>query len=450
MKHTVRLAEFAAALRYEDIPADVRARARDCILDTVGLCVFGAELPWSRIVIDYVREHGGPGPATVLGAGGLRTSAPFAALANGALVHAFEMDSLRKPSTGVHPGGLVPPALAVGEARGATGREVIAAFVAGMEVTTRVGLATRHSSEEKGFHAPGLTTVFGGAVAAGRLLGLDARGMTHALGIAGSLCSGLMEYLRGGTGGTVKRLHVGRAAEGAVLAASLAARGFDGPETILEGDFGFLHAYAHDALPEALSADLGSVWETRTICFKRCACHAAAHAPIQGLEELRAEHGFGAGDVTEIVIGTSRKVVANQNQPEPADMVAAQMSVPFAVALSFFRDPADPRSFRTVEPGDPAIRALSRKVRLEVNEETRKPGQAWVCSLAVRLADGRRLEKMVWDFRGSPTSPLAPEEFAAKFRAATAGLPPAVAAALLERLQRLEELDAVAGLLAGA
>ncbi|MBI4083082.1 MAG: MmgE/PrpD family protein [Candidatus Lambdaproteobacteria bacterium] len=448
--HTRTLAEWAAALRYEELPEDVIARARDCIQDTVGLSVFGAELPWSRIVVDYVRRYGGPGASTVLGADGLRTSPPFAALANGALVHAFEMDSLRKPSTGVHPGGIVPPALAIGEARGASGREVIAAFVAGMEVTTRIGLATRHSSEEKGFHAPGLTTVFGGAVAAGRLLGLDAVGMTHALGIAGSLCSGIMEYLRGGTGGTVKRLHVGRAAEGGVLAAALAQGGFEGPATVLEGAFGFLHAYADNPRPEALSAGLGTVWETRTICFKRCACHAAAHAPIQGIEELRAAHGFGAADVAAIAIGTSRKVIENQNQPAPGDMVVAQMSVPFAVALSFFREPSDPRSFRDVDVRSPEILELSRRVRLEPYEETRKPGQAWACSIVVTLKDGRRLASTMTDFRGSATQPMSPAELEGKFRASTARLGPAAVERLLSRLRALEAQPSVAGLLEGA
>jgi 2-methylcitrate dehydratase PrpD len=327
---------------------------------------------------------------------------------------------------------------------------VIAAFVAGMEVTTRIGLATRHSSEEKGFHAPGLTTVFGGAVAAGRLLGLDAAGMTNALGIAGSLCSGIMEYLRGGTGGTVKRLHFGRAAEGGVLAAALAQGGFEGPQTVLEGAFGFLHAYALDPRPEALSAGLGTVWETRTICFKRCACHSAAQSPVQGIEELRAAHCFGAGDIAEIVIGTSRKVIENQNHPAPADMVAAQMSVPFAVALSFLEDLSDPRSFRDVDVHNPEILALSRRVRLELYEETRKPGQAWACTIAVTLKDGRRFDKTMTDFRGSATQPMRPAEFEGKFRASTARLSPAAVEGLLSRLRTLEDQPSVVGLLAEA
>jgi 2-methylcitrate dehydratase PrpD len=436
---TRELAEFAAGLRFEALPDDVRAAARDCVQDTVGVMIFGAELPWSRMVLDYARRNGGGGPCHVLGATGFETTAPLAALANGASAHAFEMDSLRKPSTGVHPGGIVPAALAVGEDADASGRDLILAFVAGMEVTTRIGLATRHSSEEKGFHAPGLTGVFGGAVAAGKLLGLDADGMRNALGIAGSLCSGLREFAKSGSGGMVKRLHVGRAAEGGVLAASLAHGGFEGPGTVLEGGYGFLAAFAEDPLLEKLTDGLGDTWETRTICTKRCACHGVAHAPVQAFEELRAAHGFGAGDVESAVVGTSRKALGSHNIPEPKDVMAAQYSVPFSAALSFFRNPMDPRSFLDVDVADPEILALSRKIRLEHFEETTKPGQAWVCRVAVKLKDGRTFEKTMLDFRGSPTEPMSREEFDGKFRAATGHLPGDRAETLL---QGLRELDA--------
>lgn len=444
---TRELAEFAAALRYDDLPEDVRDRARECVQDTVGVMIFGAGLPWSRIVLDYARRNGGGGPCHVLGASGFGTTAPFAALANGAAAHAFEMDSLRKPSTGVHPGGIVPAALAVGEEVDASGRDLILAFVAGMEVMTRIGLATRHSSEEKGFHAPGLTGVFGSAVAAGKLLGLEADGMQNALGVAGSLCSGLREFAKSHSGGMVKRLHVGRAAEGGVLAASLAHGGFEGPGTVLEGGYGFLAAFAEDPLLDELTEGLGDTWETRTICTKRCACHGVAHAPVQAFEELREAHGFGAADVESAAIGTSRKALGSHDIPEPKDVMAAQYSVQFSAALSFFRNPVDPRSFLDVNLADPDILGLSRKIRLEHFEETMKPGQAWVCRVAVKLKDGRSLEKTMLDFRGSPTEPMSRDEFDGKFRAATAHLPGDRTETLLQGLQGLEDQPSLRGLL---
>src|SRR6266704_3182746 len=197
---TVQLAEYAAGLRYEDLPAEVVACAKDCIIDTVAACICGSALPWSRIVIDYAERTGPSGASRILGRGSA-VQAPAAALANGALAHAFELDSLTRPGAGAHPGATVlPPALATAQEKGADGRALIAAFVAGNEVMIRIGRATGHTNEARGFHAPGTTGPFGAAVASGSLLGLDAAQMANALGIAGSLASGLVEFARGDGG----------------------------------------------------------------------------------------------------------------------------------------------------------------------------------------------------------------------------------------------------------
>src|ERR1051326_274673 len=226
---TVTLAEYAAGLRYEDLPKEVIGAAKDAIIDTIAACIYGSALPWSRIVIDYAERTGPRGTSRILGRGSA-VQAPAAALANGALAHAFELDSLTRPGAGAHPGATVlPPALAVAQQPGvnATGRGLITAFVAGNEAMIRIGRATGHTNEARGFHAPGTTGPFGAAVACGHLLGLDAGRMANALGLAGSLAGGLLEFARG-DGGMVKRLHLGRASEAGVLAASLAAAGVSG------------------------------------------------------------------------------------------------------------------------------------------------------------------------------------------------------------------------------
>src|SRR5262249_23560346 len=147
-------------------------------------------------------------------------------------------------NTGVHPGGtMFTAALAVAQERGIGGRDLLAAFVAGSEVMIRVGRATKHNNETRGFHAPGTTGPFGAAAAIGRLLKFDAARMTQAIGIAGSLACGLLEFAKSGNGAMVKRLHLGRAAESGVLAANLAEQGFTGPRSVLEGPFGFLNVY---------------------------------------------------------------------------------------------------------------------------------------------------------------------------------------------------------------
>ena len=161
-KETAELADYAASCRYEDIPPDVVERAKQCITDTIAAVIFGYDLPWSRMVVAFAAKNGAGGNSRILGPGAPRVHAPAAALANGALAHAFEMDNLTWPSTGVHPGAtLLTSGLAVAQERGIGGRALITATVAGAEVMIRIGRATKHSNESRGFHAPGTTGPFG-------------------------------------------------------------------------------------------------------------------------------------------------------------------------------------------------------------------------------------------------------------------------------------------------
>ena len=150
---TERLAAYAAALRYADLPPQVVQRAKDCMADTVAAIIFGAELPWSKMIIAYARKNSAQGRRSILGTGGSPVHAGAAALANGAMTHAFELDNLTKPDTGSHPGATVfTAALAVAQERGLSGRDLLAAFVAGCEVMFRIGHATKHTNEARGFH----------------------------------------------------------------------------------------------------------------------------------------------------------------------------------------------------------------------------------------------------------------------------------------------------------
>src|ERR671911_3117023 len=193
MNATQRLARFAVDLNYRSIPAEVIERVKACILDTLAVSVYGSTKPWSQTVSKLVRETGARGRSTVFG-GNWKAQAAQATLANGVMAHAFELDNVRQPGAGVHPGATAfLPALAVAEETNADGRALLGAFVAGCEVMSRIGVAAGNSLERRGFHAPGLTGPFGSAVAAGRLLGLNERQMVHAMGIAGSYSGGLLE-----------------------------------------------------------------------------------------------------------------------------------------------------------------------------------------------------------------------------------------------------------------
>ena len=435
-QETVRLAEYAAALRYQDLPTEVVQRARECIIDTVAAIICGSALPWSRIVADYARRTGPGGKSNILGAGGPAVQAPAAALANGALAHAFELDSLTRPGAGAHPGATVlPPALAIAQGRGANGQALIAAFVAGNEVMIRIGRATGHTNEARGFHAPGTTGPFGGAVAAGHLLRLDAAAMTNALGIAGSLCGGLLEFARG-NGGMVKRLHLGRASEAGVLAASLAADGFTGPRTVLEGEFGFLRVFCTKWDEAELTRGLGEEFVVSTTVLKRYPCHATAHAAVKAVRELQAEHGFTGAQVEAITVTGNQRVVERHNILEPADLMLAQYSVPFCVALALYREARDPESFDEAALADAQIRALCRRVRL-VPEPTGQHG-GMASTVTITLTDRRRFECR------AENGMLKPGEIADKFlRLTRAALGQDNAATLYERLQGLEDEENV-------
>lgn len=411
------LAEFAINLKYDSIPADVLDRARGCVIDTVGACTYGSTLPWSKIVISYAEQYGTGGKSTVLGTK-LKLHAPMAALANGALAHAFEMDCLAQPSAGVHPGAsLTTPGLAIAQEVGASGKEFLTAIVAGGEVMHRIGDASKQSTEHIGFHAPGVTGAFGGAVVAGRLLKLNAEQMTNALGIAGSLGSGLLEFSKGG-GGNVKRLHLGRAAESGVLAATLAKGGFNGPATVLEGKFGYMNVFCHEGDPARLTAGLGETWKLLLLTFKRYACHISSHVPVTAALELQEKHKFQGDDIASVTIAGSEKMVSHHNIPEPQDMTMAQYSAPFNVALAFYRNPRDPSSFSEESRNDPKIRALCRNTKVELRKETTKDNPL-ASRVTVKLKDGREFSQELSLFPGMPKQPLTNDQLRDKFATIT-------------------------------
>ena len=432
------LGKFAAGLKFADLPAEVVERSKNCMIDTVAIASFGAQFPWSRTVADYARRYGTGGPCSLIGYPDVRVHAPYAALVNGVCTHAFEQDSGRYPPAGAHAEATVLPAVfAACEETKADGQTAIAAFVAGCEVMFRIALASRHSPEKLGFHAPGLTGPFGAAIGAGCVFGLTAEQLVHALGIAGSLSSGLLAFSKSEQGGMVKRLHLGRAPESGVLAARLASAGYTGPETVLDGKFGFTEVYCRDAEPALLTADLGKDWEVMRISMKRYACHMYAQTAMQSMRGLMSEHAFGGADVAKVLIEGNEKLASHHNILEPGDLMQAQYSVPFCVALAMFRDPDDPNSFVANGVDDPAIRAACRVMELRASPDfSHSP---YPTRITVRLKDGREFVRVGEYFRGMPNDPLSRDDLRRKFMlltAATRARP--VAERLLERLEHFE------------
>jgi 2-methylcitrate dehydratase PrpD len=434
---TIRLAEFASQLRFEDVPAPVVQRAKDSITDTVATIVFGRSLPWSKIIASYARRMGDGGRSRILGDGDGTVTAPYAALANGALAHAFELDGATRPSAGVHPGATIfTAALALAQERGFGGQALLAAFIAGSEVTIRIGRATMHSNETRGFHAPGTTGPFGAAIACGHLLGFDPDRMTNALGIAGSLSGGLVEFARSGTGAMVKRLHFGRAAESGLLAANLAIDGFTGPKTVLEGECGFLNVFCDEHDVTELTRGLGTTWLTSRISMKRYACHTACHTPVQAIVDMKAKGPFDSDHVQSIEIKVGPKELRRHDIRDPRDTMIGQYSVPFSVALAIVGDARDPRTFRDADVENPKLRALMARIRLVPWDAPPPSPIASVTTITMR--DGTVLRSEVADFKGTPDNPLSPNELRDKALLLTREHDAAAMTAMFDRLLNLE------------
>jgi 2-methylcitrate dehydratase PrpD len=305
-------------------------------------------------------------------------------------------------------------------------------------VSFRIGAATLHTPELEGFHAPGIVGPFGAATASGKLIALSPDELAYAFGIAGSCTGGLLAFARSGQGGMVKRLHLGRAAESGVLAAQLASRGYDGPRTVLEGEFGVLDSFCSKSDPERLTARLGTFFETSLLCIKPYACHVTAQAPIELLRALMAEHGFAASDIAAIEVAASEKVASHHSEQRPADVMLAQYSVPFSLAVAACRDPADPTSFADDCILDAGILDLAARIKIV-------PGESgWGAGLAIALRDGRRLTGSIKSFRGCPETPMSLDDIAAKFRRLSRGKPGMDR--LLEALLDIENVADVAAL----
>jgi 2-methylcitrate dehydratase PrpD len=442
---TKRLAEYAAALRYDDIPAAVRQRIVNCITDTAAVILYGGKLPWSQIIIAHAKRTGAGGRSAILGTGEANLHPPSAALAHGAMAHAFEMDNLTDPDSGSHPGAsMFSAGLAVAQDRGLSGRELVTAMTAGAETMIRIGRAAKGTLEPRGFHAPATTGPFGAAVTAGKLLQFDAAKMTNTIGIAGSLSGGLLEFTRSNDGAMVKKLHLGRAAESGVLAASLANDGFTGPSTVLEGDSGYLHAFCNEYDTAELTKGLGQDFASMSLMMKRFACHITAHRPVEAMLDLKNEYKFSAADVTAIAITGNQRMATVNNIPAPPDVLLAQYSIPFSVALSLYRNPIDPDSFDDNVATDRDILAMAARVKMLT-----APGQSrenLTSVVAVTLKDGRTVTRRVENFMGTPERPLDRAGMKEKFMLQTKRFPAAQMERLFDRLQTIENEKTLAWL----
>jgi 2-methylcitrate dehydratase PrpD len=418
---TRALGAYIADLHYADLPPAVVSKARECLLDALGCCLYGMTRPWTRMVLEMVLEQGGLPQATVLGTRH-RTSASQAVLVNSTAGHGFELDDMHSAAH-LHAGSLtVPVALALGERRASAsgrvdGRSFLTAMVAGYEVGLRVGLAATGSLFMRGFHFQGTCGAFVAAASAAKMLDLDAEQARHALGIAGSQAAGLMAAQEGAM---AKRLHAGRAAQSGVYAGLLANRGFTGILNVLEAPYGgFISSHTDSARPEELTRGLGSRWEILNVGYKPYASAASTHSAIYALSAIMKENKLAAVDIAEIHLQCSTMAhVHCAWEYRPQGVTSAQMSLYFTLAAMAYDGEVLIEQFEEERLADPALLDFMRRIHITVDPAYDVGGDATRhhSRMQVTARDGRVFEKTAPYRKGSLDFPMIPAERYAKFR----------------------------------
>jgi 2-methylcitrate dehydratase PrpD len=445
---TRTLAEFAASLRYDDIPPEVVAHAKLCLLDTLGCGLFGSTLPWVRIVAETVDEVD-QGRVAVLWGTPNTASAPGAALVNGTAIHAFELDDLH-PRSIVHPGAVVVSAAAATAAHhgDTSGRELLTAIVAGYEVAARVGMSMGAAHLAQGWHPTGTHGTLGAAAAAGVMLGLTPDQMVHAIGTAGSHSSGLMSAQ---FSSMVKRLNAGHAAQSGVMSALLARRSFFGIPDLLENEYGgYLSTFSPTSSPELITEDLGSVWQTSKVGFKPYSTNGSCHPTIDALLDMRSTRHVTAADVESVTIHCSTATFRHVGWPyEPISVTSAQMNLSYIVAVVLTDGDAFIDQFSAERIADPELAAFARRVHVIVDSAIDAGGDAMrhQTRIDVVLKDGTVLQDERTHARGSAADPLGLEDVETKFfRLATTAISRNQAELVRQLVGSLESQSDVSGL----
>lgn len=421
MGATEDVARFLVAWPTEKIPGEIMHFGKRCLVNYFGVALLASHDSSLDILLEHFREEGGTPRATVIGRGG-KTTLANAALANGYLGHLEDYDDTHIPldyRDNIHPSSPIFPApIAAGEHLGASGRDVLAAGVLGIEIALRLGLVIGGAPRDgtQAWHITSTCGVIGAAAAAGRLLGLTSEQMTYALGIAATQASGLGEVF----GSMCKPFHAGRAAQGGLVAAQLAKRGFTSSTKTLEGQRGFIPAMA-DGYDLGLLVDrLGQDWEIPRVGLKPYACGAGNHALIDAMITLRQIDGATLDNV-ERIVGRVRNPAYNlMRQRHPATDLETKFSYFHTMAASFIDGAAYPAQFTHAKAVDPVIASLRDRIMVEADPSL--SGRNAVVTL--QLKDGRSYTERVDHPTGTPERPMSDDDISAKFRALSDGVLP--------------------------
>lgn len=413
-----QVADVVARTTWDDVPPPVLDRARHLVLDAVGLAFAASAHPFADVAADALTTFG-TGDVPTLGSK-TRLSARDAAVLNGVLVHGLDFDDTHIGAVTHVSAAALPAALSAAVAADASSRDLLLAYVLGVEVSARVGLAGAGAFHDLGFHPTAVAGAFGSAVAAGKVLGLGADQLVAAQGVVGSMAAGLLEFLEDGS--WTKRLHPGWAAQSGITAATFAKAGWSGPEAVYEGRFGLFasHLHGRETHPDLVADGLGQRWETPETAVKPYpVCHFA-HAFADAALLLRAEHGLTAADVASVrcaIHPVPGKVVCEPAAAKwaPRDEYDAKFSLPYIVSTALARGRFTLAELSDEALRDPEVLALARKVEVVPDDESAFP-KAYSGWVQITTTDGRVLTHREQVNRGHADRPLTDADVVTKYR----------------------------------
>ena len=436
--------EFISSLSSSNVPVEVIRKAQACLMDCVGVGIFGAGQPWSQMLAANTLAESTRGQCTLLGREEALAPAP-AALVNGTAIHGFELDDLIAEA-GAHPGAVaVPAALAAAQHTNASGLRLLLGIVAGYETVARLGMTLGSEPSLRGFHLTGVVGPIAAAVTAGVTTGMAPETLLTAVGLACSASSGIKSFARG-DGGVVKRMHAGRSAEAGVRMCQLAARGFAGPRTAIDGKFGLLEVFAgNSAHREELTADLGKRWAVDDIWVKVFPVCGQIQGIVQLLLQLRGSQPLPPAAVKAIRVGVCRYATINNGNAAPVDTMGAQYSIPYCAAVAAAGDPSDPASFGAESIASSDLRDLANRVEIYVDESADASYPKHFASrVELHLTNGEKRERAVVDPHGTPADPCTEAERIRKFSVlAGKAMSPGAVARLLDVMNGLAKLESV-------
>jgi 2-methylcitrate dehydratase PrpD len=447
---TERVVAACRDIDWSTVPEAEREHATVLVQDFFGVLLGSTDaVESSRMARDYADTYGG-GPTTIVGESDGGPPA-IAAFANATVSHGIELDDTHSGSS-THPGSVVvPTALAVAEREGATGREFLDAVVAGYELLTRIGRAGDPAKlYARGFHPTAVCGVFGAALSAAMLRDLDLEATVNAVGIAGSFAAGNLEYLADGT--LSKRIQPGVAAQAGVTAAALAARGYTGPRTILEGENGFLDGYSDGASVDRLFAtpDDGVEYEIARTGIKPHACCRYNQTPIDAVLAIADEHDVAPEDVESITVGVVEPALGIVAEPRPEKVrprtsTDAQFSLPYSVAVAVVEGQAFFEQYQEPLLSDERVLAVADRVHVEHAPELDEAyPDKWGARVDVTVSDGKTYAVTYENCLGDPGNMPSPEALAEKVHAlAERQLDASAVDDLLATIDALADADSV-------